>query len=82
MSPGVIVVGALVLAVTVGFGLTIGAPILGVPIALVVLGGIGAVELRRRHQRLTDVKRFRDEAASKKTDFTARDRQTQVEDGF
>ena len=78
MSPGVIIFGSLVLAITLGFGLVIGTPILGVPLALFGLAVMGAFEVRRRHQRVTDVKRFREEAASRKTDFTARDRETQV----
>ena len=83
MSPGVIVVGSLIVAVTLGFGLVIGTPILGVPLALIALSVMGMLQLRRRRQRLADVKRFRDEAASKKTEFTARGRETQVpEDGF
>ena len=83
MSPGVITTASLVLAVTVGFGLVWGAPIVGVPVMLLGIAAFGFVEFRRRHRRSTDIKKFRDEAASGKTEFTARDRQTQVpENGF
>ena len=83
VSPGVITVASLVVAVTIGFGLVWGAPIVGVPVMVLGLAAFGFVEFRRRHRRDTDIKKFRDEAASRKTEFTARDRQTQVpENGF
>ena len=76
--PGVIVIGSLVIAVTIGFMFVFGTPILGVPIAIVGLGAIGAVEVMRRQRDLTNIRRFREQAASQKTEFTARDRETQV----
>ena len=83
MSPPVIAVASLVVAVTIGFGLVWGAPIIGVPVMVLGLATFGFIEFRRRHRRNTDVKKFRDEAASRKAEFTARDRRTQVpENGF
>ncbi|MDP8943436.1 MAG: hypothetical protein M3N16_04870 [Actinomycetota bacterium] len=83
MSPGVLAVVSLFLAVTLGFGLVWGAPIVGLPLMIFGIAAFGFIEFRRRHRRATDIKHFRDEAASHKTEFTARDRQTQVpENGF
>ena len=76
--PWVVVAGALIISVTIGFAFFLGTPILGVPIALALFGVIGLMELRRRHREQTDVRRFRGEAASQKTAFTSRDRETQV----
>ena len=69
-------------AVSIGFAFGLGSPIIGVPVALLGFAVIGAVEFTRRQRALGSMRKFRQEAASQKADFTARDRETQVtEDG-
>jgi Flp pilus assembly protein TadB len=64
---------ALVLGImTVGFG----APILAVPIILLLPGPIITLELVRRQLRSRQIKRFREGARTHKTRFSAQDRET------
>ncbi|HEV2075650.1 MAG TPA: hypothetical protein VGR10_05385 [Thermoleophilaceae bacterium] len=66
-------VATLVVAImTVGFG----APILAVPIILLLPGPIITLEYLRRQKRAHDIKRFRESARASKTHFDAQDRET------
>jgi hypothetical protein len=74
------VVIALVLGFTIGAAFVFGTPVLGVAILAPAIGAFALFEFSRRRQRSTDMKKFREEAGATKTEFTARDRETQVED--
>ena len=74
-------VAALVVSVSIGFAFVIGSPIIGVPVALLGIALFGAGEFMRRQRRITSMQKFRQEAASQKAEFTARDRETQATDG-
>ena len=76
--PPVIFLVALALSVSIGFAFVFGSPILGVPVALLAFGVIGFMEFGRRQREIASMRKFRQEGASQKADFTARDRETQV----
>lgn len=56
-----------------------GGPLVLAAIPILVAGGVlVSVQVYQRRQTAQDISKFRDEADSDKTDFTARDRETQV----
>jgi hypothetical protein len=69
-----LVLGVLVGSVAVGFG----AWFIGIPLIVIGIGVAGGVELMRRRQAATDMRRFREQAQAQKADFTPSDRRTQV----
>ena len=71
---------ALVLGLLIGVVTVMGAPYLAIPIVLLGIAGYGFLNVMQRGQEATDMRKFREEAQADKTDFTARDAQTQVED--
>lgn len=77
MSGPAAVIAALVLSL-IAFAFVFGTPILGVPIALVVLGLFGLVQMQRRRKTAQDIHEFREQAKAEKVEFTARDRETQA----
>ena len=53
-----------------------GAVIVAVPLAVLIVLGAGLLDLRRRRNQAEGMEQYRQQAASEKIDFTARDRQT------
>jgi hypothetical protein len=53
-----------------------GAVIVAVPVAIVLVVIAGLLDLRRRRNQAQGMHTYRQEAASEKVEFTARDRQT------
>jgi Sec-independent protein secretion pathway component TatC len=66
-----VVVGALV-----GSALNFGGIVLGVPLALLFIGGVIGKETLERQQRIVRMKRFRQAARARKVDFEPKDKQT------
>lgn len=83
MWVGSLIVLAFLIALIVGFGLVIGAPIYALPIVLVVLvvaagtmfGGRNAL---RKQGQIRRMKQFRRQAQARKNEFDATDKQTLV----
>ena len=73
-GPG-IAVAALVLGM-MAFAFVIGTPILGVPIALLLLVVFGALQLARRRKEARQLQGFREEAMAESVEFTPRDQET------
>lgn len=79
MSPLTIVILAFLVALPVMAGTFAGgAVIVALPVAAIGIATIGALEFARRRREARDMKSFRDQARSQKTDFTDRDRETLV----
>jgi hypothetical protein len=53
-----------------------GAVIVAVPLAIGIVALAGFLDLQRRRRQQEGMHRYREQAASEKVDFTARDRQT------
>jgi uncharacterized membrane protein len=53
-----------------------GAVIVAVPVAIALVVIVGLLDLRRRRNQAQGMHTYRQEAASEKVEFTARDRQT------
>lgn len=77
MSPLTVVIGAFILAL-VAFGFAWGAPILAVPIVVLGIAALGALDLRRRRKQAKQMHEFRQEAEAQQVDFTERDKRTLV----
>jgi uncharacterized membrane protein len=76
MSPITVIAAALVLGVLVGVTVVVGAPYLAIPIVLIAIGVLAAMQFRRRTERAHEMETFREQASTEKTDFTARDKET------
>ena len=77
---GLIVVLAFAAAVLIALAV-FGGPLVFAAIPVVLFAfGFAATQLIQRKQRATQAQSFRAEASAEKTDFTARDRQTTVQD--
>ena len=66
----------LIVALLVGAALNFAAPVVGIPLVVLFLAGLGALEMSRRRRRFRDVQEFREDAKAEKTDFTAEDKKT------
>jgi hypothetical protein len=72
---------AIVVAFVLGlaaFGFVIGTPILGVPIAIVGIAIIAAVDFQRRRRQAKEIHDFREQAKTEQVEFTPRDEETLV----
>jgi asparagine N-glycosylation enzyme membrane subunit Stt3 len=77
MTPVTLVAIAFALALVVmSFTFMGGAVIVAVPLAIAILIVVGLLDLKRRRNQAEGMHRFREQAASDKIEFTARDRQT------
>jgi hypothetical protein len=77
VSPFVTFVSALVLGLAIALGLLFGgAPLLVLPIILVVALGLGVLNLNRRARGERGLARHREQAKAEKVEFTERDKQT------
>jgi uncharacterized RDD family membrane protein YckC len=74
----VLVVAALALAVAIAL-VVIGGPLVFAILPLLIGGAVIAfLEIARRRQAAQGMRKFREEAQTQQTDFTARDRETQA----
>ncbi len=77
MNGPVLLVVALVAALVIGImSVGFGAPILAVPIILLLPGPIITFEFLRRQHRTRQIRRFRESARAEKIRFNADDRRT------
>jgi predicted membrane protein len=79
MSALTVVVAAFLLAL-VATAFVFGAGILAVPIALIAIAVIGAMEFNKRRKQATMLHDQRERARTEKVHFTERDEQTLVSD--
>ena len=79
MSGATLVIAAVIIALVLGTSLVLGAPVFALPIVLVIVVVLGALEMRRRSGEARSMESFRDEAKAESIEFTARDKQTTVE---
>jgi hypothetical protein len=76
-ATSIIAIPLLVVIAAVSFA--IGAPaIIAVPVALIVIAIVGALDFNRRRRQAGNIHRFREQAKTEKVDFTERDRETLV----
>jgi UDP-N-acetylmuramyl pentapeptide phosphotransferase/UDP-N-acetylglucosamine-1-phosphate transferase len=73
-----VVIGLLLGLVAMSFAFAGGAVIVAVPLAVIGVGVIGFLDLRRRSRQAKQVHDFREQAKTEKVDFTARDQETLV----
>ena len=79
MSPFSLIAAAALLAiVAMTFAFGGGAVILALPLALIGIAVIFALDVRRRRRQAADVGKVRDEAKTEDVEFTARDKETLV----
>jgi flagellar motor component MotA len=79
MSPvGFIVIAFMLALVVMSFAFAGGAVIVVLPLAVLVIAGIAAFEMRKHAKQAKSVHDFRENAASSKVDFDDRDEQTLV----
>lgn len=76
MTGGALLVILVLAALVVGIGSVLGAPILAIPIILLLPGPVIMLEVMRRQLRQRQIKRFRESAQTRKTRFDAKDRET------
>jgi Flp pilus assembly protein TadB len=76
VTGGALLVVAILAALVIGITTVLGAPLLAIPIILLLPGPIITLELLRRQYRARQIKRFRDDAQSRKIGFTSQDRET------
>ena len=76
MTGGALLVVLVLAALVVGIMTVLGAPLLAIPIILLLPGPIITLELVRRQYRARQIKRFRDDAQARKIGFDSQDRET------
>ncbi len=76
MSGGALLIVLILAALVLGIMTVFGAPLLAIPIILLLPGPIITLEFLRRQKRAHDIRRFRESARVHKTQFDAQDRQT------
>jgi Flp pilus assembly protein TadB len=76
VSGGALLVVGVLAALVVGIMTVLGAPLLAIPIILLLPGPIVTLEVLRRQYRSRQIKRFRDDARARKVGFDAQDRET------
>ena len=59
-------------------GITLGAPIVAIPLVLVGLAVFALTDVRRRRRQAREMASFREEAKAEDVEFTARDKETLV----
>lgn len=76
MTGGALLVVGLLAALVIGIMTVFGAPLLAIPIILLLPGPIITLEVLRRQYRARQIKRFRDDAQARRIGFDAQDRET------
>ena len=77
MGIAIVIIGLILLGGAVG-SIAFGAPYVGIPLALLFIGGIIAKEQTMRQNRILRMKRFRREARAQPVGFDSTDKQTLV----
>ena len=72
------IIALIIFGALVGTALNFGGIVLGVPLALLLIGAILGKEAMQRQQRILRMKRFRRESRTQKVDFDSTDRRTVV----
>jgi spore germination protein GerM len=75
---GFIVIAFMLALVAMSFAFAGGAVIVVLPVAVLVIAGIAAFEMRKHMKQSQSVHDFRENAKSSKVDFDERDEQTLV----
>jgi hypothetical protein len=70
-------VGAFALGL-IAFSFAVGAPIFAVPVVILGVAIIGAVDFQRRRKQARDMHDFREQAKAESVEFTERDEETLV----
>jgi hypothetical protein len=79
MTPLTLAVGAFMIALVVMAGAFMGgAVIVAVPLAVVVIGTMGFLDLRRRSKQAKTIQEHRQQAENDKIEFSERDKETLV----
>jgi hypothetical protein len=79
VSPFSLILVAFLIALPVmAFAFAGGAVIIALPVTVLGIAAIGAVEFARSRKRSTELREFRDQAKTQRVDFTERDRETIV----
>jgi hypothetical protein len=79
MSPlSLIVIAFMVALAAMSFAFAGGAVFVTLPLALIVIGAVAAVDIRRRAKQAQSPKEFREKARAEKTEFTEKDQETLV----
>jgi hypothetical protein len=76
VSGGALLVVLILAGLVVGILSVLGAPILAIPIILLLPGPIVTLEFLRRQHRQRQIARFREGARARKTEFDAADQET------
>jgi acid phosphatase family membrane protein YuiD len=76
MTGATVVVAAAIVGLLVGAALVPGAPIFALPIVVILIVILGAVEMRRRATEKGSMHELREEAKAEPVEFTARDKET------
>lgn len=76
MTGGALLVILVLAALVVGIMTVLGAPILAIPIILLLPGPVIMLEVFRRQLRQRQIKQFREAARARTTQFDAQDRET------
>ena len=76
----VAIVAFLLALVLMSFAFAGGAVIVAIPVALIGIAVVGALEMKRRREQTQQIQTFRDEAKTESVDFTARDQETLASD--
>jgi hypothetical protein len=79
MPGATVVIAAAIVGLLIGSALVPGAPIFALPIVVVLVVVLGALEMRRRSGEARSMQGYRDEAKAEEIEFTARDKQTLVD---
>jgi hypothetical protein len=78
VSGAVAIVLLVVAGIVVGGTFVVGAPVLAIPLLLLLPGPVFAAGMLRRQASRRRVARFREQAQAQKTEFDARDERTLV----
>jgi Flp pilus assembly protein TadB len=76
VTGGALLVVLILATLVIGIMTVFGAPLLAIPIILLLPGPIITLEVLRRQYRARQIKRFRDDAQARKIGFTPQDRET------
>jgi hypothetical protein len=78
MSPTAFIVIGILLGLVVAALSLAGAVIVAIPVAVIGIGMMAALDLNRRRKQAKQVHDFREDAKADKVDFSERDQQTLV----
>jgi len=76
MPVAIVIVLATLAALVVGSTFVIGAPLFAIPLVMVAISALGAMDMLKRVRGMREMKQFREQAKARKTEFTAEDKST------